>query len=287
MSRPPLATFEEPMESLAQSFEEHAVTAQADWLLRRLVQGKVTLPVLPAAAQKVIGLASDEDASMRDIVDAMKADQSLTSYVLKVANSPLFAPISPIVSVQQACTRLGSKQLRDLALMVSMSATFKVDGWERELAGLFRHAVVSAFFAAEIARKRRLNVEEAFLAGLLADVGMSAALPMAVNAKLDRTRTLVVVDRVHTEFGAMLVKGWALPRSIELVAKYHHTSDRPEVLVQVVQLADVLTQVVIDGAERTRVDAHPAIEALMLYPEDIDALLELAPRAIEAAGAFS
>ncbi len=275
------------MESLALSPEEDVVTAEADRLLKRLAHGKVTLPVLPSVAQRVMALASDPDASVRDIVDVLKGDQSLTSYVLKVANSPLFTPTSPIVSVQQACTRLGATQLRDLALMVSLSSTFKVNGWERELAELFRHAVGCAYFAQEIARKRRLNVEEAFLAGLLSDVGMSAALAMAVGAELDRMSTLMLVDRVHTEVGATLVSSWGLPRSIELVARNHHMSARGEVLIHLVQLADVLARVAFEETDRTRVDAHPAIDALMLYPEDIDALLGLAPRALEAAGAFS
>lgn len=274
------------MESVAFSSDD-PVSTEAERLLSRLTQGAVSLPVLPAAAQRVVSLANDADASIRDVVDAVKGDQSLTSYVLKVANSPLFSPTSPIVSVQQACTRLGGRQLRDLALMVSLSSTFKADGWEREIAGLFRHAVGSAFFAQEIARMRRFNVEEAFLAGLLADVGMSAALPLAVEANLDRSETLLLVQRVHTRVGGMLVKGWGLPRSIELVAKHHHESARVEVLIQVVQIAEVLAGVALEGVNRGRVDAHPAIEALMLYPEDVDALLELAPQAREAAGAFS
>jgi putative nucleotidyltransferase with HDIG domain len=258
-------------------------------LLARLSQGQIELPILPEAAQKIVAMSQDDTASVRDIVEVLKRDQALTSYVLKVANSPICTPTSPIVSIHQACTRLGARQIRDLALMVTISSrTFVVKGHERLLTNMFKHAVVTAYFAQEIARQKRLNVEEAFLSGLLHDVGKPAGLAIvAKEAGFSREELTEAMDRVHVRFGVALVERWGLPDAVARAAVHHHTMDHEDSGVQIVALADVLAHTVLDGLDPEMVRGHWAVGLLMLYPEDLDALLGLADEANRVAGSFS
>jgi putative nucleotidyltransferase with HDIG domain len=268
---------------------ESPVDRVAGRLLSKLAAGQVGLPILPAAAQRIIALAQDDSTSVRDIVEVLKRDQSLTSYVLKVANSPICTPSSPIVSIHQACTRLGSRQVRDLALMVTISSrTFVVRGYEKLLTDMFKHAVCTAYFAQEIARQKRLNVEEAFLSGLLHDVGKPAALPLAAAENLlARSDVIEVVDRVHVRYGVALVERWGLPDAVAKATSFHHSSGYVDTGVQIVQVADHLAHVVLDGAPQDSVRSHAAAAALNLYPEDLDALFELSDEAERVAGAFA
>ena len=66
----------------------------------RVTSGKIELPLLPEAARKVVALAGDPDCDLRAVVDVLRTDQALTAHLLRVANSPLCAPRTPIVSVQ-------------------------------------------------------------------------------------------------------------------------------------------------------------------------------------------
>ena len=59
------------------------------------------------------------------------------------------------------------------------SGVFRVPGYEPVLNQLWRHALASGAFAKEIARVRRLNVESAFLCGLLHSVGKPALLQLS------------------------------------------------------------------------------------------------------------
>jgi putative nucleotidyltransferase with HDIG domain len=278
------------MESVSvEPSHESQVDRVVERLLARLSQGQIELPILPEAAQKIVALSQDDSASVRDIVEVLKRDQSLTSYVLKVANSPLCTPTSPIVSVHQACTRLGARQIRDLALMVTISSrTFVVKGHERLLTDMFKHAVVTAYFAQEIARQKRLNVEEAFLSGLLHDVGKPAVLAIAAKEPgLGREALVSAVDRVHVRFGVALIERWGLPEAVARAALHHHTADHEDAGVQMIALADLLAHTVLDGLDPEAVRSHWAIGLLMLYPEDVDALLALSEEANRVAGAFS
>lgn len=253
----------------------------------RVTLGEIELPLLPEAARRVVELAGDPDCDLRAVVDALRTDQALTAHLLRVANSPLCAPRTPIVSVQQACARLGIRQIRDLAMLVSVRAgLYQVAGWEAELRLWFRHAVVAAFFAQEIARTRRLNVEEAFLAGLVHDVGKPIALVAGAAAPaIPRPVTLEVVRRVHPEVGGALAHAWGFSSPIHDAIRGHHEARPQSVGVGLVQYADRLSHFALgtDDVEEATLRDHPVIELLNLYPEEVDDLLGRSEEAIAIA----
>jgi putative nucleotidyltransferase with HDIG domain len=88
--------------------------------------------------------------------------------------------------------------------------------------------VLVALFAQEIAKKARMNADEAFLAGLLHDVGIPTLMHALVEIE-PRVTSFREVDGViallhprHGEVGARLAAAWAMPpRLIEAIG-YHH-----------------------------------------------------------------
>ncbi len=253
-------------------------------------KGELELPILPEAARRVVALAADEDFNLTQVVDVLRRDQALTAHVLRVANSPLYSPKTPLQSIQQACARLGIRQIRDLALLVSVQAgVYRVGGWEAELRLWFRHAVVTGFFAQEIARERRMNVEEAFLAGLVHDVGKPIVLAAASQAGASRSSMLEVVQRLHTEVGQALAKAWAFSPAIQGAIAGHHQELPTEMLVGLVQFADELSHFSLgtDDVEEARLRDHPMVELLNLYPEEIEDLVSRSEEAIAIARGIS
>ncbi len=255
-------------------------------LRQRCASGALELPVLPEVAQQVMAATSREDADARVLADLIRRDAAFAAHLLRVANSPAYASRTPIVSLQQAISRLGLRTIREIAVLISCKTrAFQVKGHEEDVRLLFRHSLAAGLYAQEIARTRRLNVEDAFLAGLLHDVGRPTAIQASVDLQAELGLSALtkedihrVVGAVHEEVGEAMLRAWGLsPRLASAVRHHHHPQNAGDAAAAatLVQLADdfahyaaPLRPVSDDDLRR-----HPAAAALNLYPELVEALL--------------
>ncbi len=262
-------------------------------------QGEFELPLLPEAAAQVVALCEDDDADARDLERALERDPSLASHILRISNSAAYAPKEPIVSLQQAVSRLGMATVRNLALSVSLHGkVFQVPGHEQVVKEVWGHCAVAAAFAREIARKLRLNVEGAFLCALLHDVGRPIVLQAALEAPPEHAAGPggellfeLAMDEFHERVGARLVETWGLADWTAAAVAHHHQPDQAEPheqLARVVRLADLLSHWALsaDAGPEAFAATDPVVQALNLYPEDIAAFLALREKMLAAAEAF-
>lgn len=266
-----------------------------DSLVQRIENGKLDLPVLPEVASRVISLTMDENCELTQLSQIIQRDPSLAANVLRIANSALYAPPTPIVSLQQALNRLGMKKIRDIALVISCeSRVFRVDGFDLAVRAMFKHALAAATYAQEVARTRRWNVEEAFLCAMLADVGKPVVLQTLVDLKrefeIDAPREALeaAAEDFHCRVGATLVKSWKLPARTSETILHHHDPESAPTAAQtamVTRLASDLAHRAIGpkklGEEQLR--AHPLCVPLNLYPEEMDRLLAMGDKVKAAA----
>lgn len=261
-------------------------------LAERLRSAKLELPLPPRVATEVIALTRDEDADVGRLARLLHQDPALAGHVLRIANSPAYLPRSPIVSLQQAVTRLGLRLLSEIALVASVQCgVFRVPGHEDELKRIWRQALASGAFGREIARSLRSNVESAFLCGLLHTIGkplvlqttLDLAAKLGVPARAEDVATLVV--EFHVEAGSLLASRWGLPRAVcDAIALYQSYQAGPGCAQEpvITALGDCLATHLVDGAEDTdAVRAHRAWIDLNIYPEDADALLDKGPAVSE------
>ncbi len=262
-------------------------------LHERIESGRLELPVLPRAAQEVLRLASDDAFDLRHVADVVKSDPTLAAHVLRVVNSPLYRGRSPVVSLGQALARLGAVQLRQVMFVIVCEArALRVRGREAEAARWLAHALDTAFFAQEIARVRRQSVEEAFLCGLLHDVGMPvlwqlvADLETELGAVADRAEEDAITEELHARVGALVAERWELPpRIVQTIAGHHLLGTEGRERLPFVHGALVLADELAEGGvERLERDpARSAVLALELYPEEIDAVVQRRRSTAEAA----
>ena len=296
-------------------------TAQSETLedaIQALQDGaNCELPVLPEVAAQLLKLTSDVNCDVSDIVPLLKRDQSLTSHLLRIANSVRYNTGVTVSSVQQAVARLGLLAVREIVVLISCKCrVFNVPEFETQVRESFRHSLATAAFAQEIARVRRMNVEEAFLTGLLHDVGR----PILFQALADRRRSHGLVAD-HSEvlqsaeahripFAAMLIGQWQLSdRVAEAVRFQLSPQEAPACSLQAaslnlaIDLAETLlhpngerrfddeSQSQIRGltpparlpnaAQRPDQEPHPMQEVLSLYPEQFAAILKNSDRILE------
>jgi putative nucleotidyltransferase with HDIG domain len=257
---------------------------QAD-VLERIEGGKMELPLLPTVVWEVMELSAADDVDMRRLSDLIHRDQSLAGHVLRMANSPAYMARMPIVSLQQAVSRLGTKALGEIAFAVSLhSRVFDVPGYENDIRCLWEHAVGAAAYAKEIARLRRGNVEGAFLCALLHDIGKPVILQALVDVQkemgvqIDPAVASAIMEAYHTHVGSLIATAWALPPHVAESIAYHHdylVAPTCGEAVMVTRLADCLSYHLLapDVFDEDSVRHHPVLADLNLYPDDVEALL--------------
>jgi putative nucleotidyltransferase with HDIG domain len=265
----------------------------------KLNAGSLELPLLPGVAMEITSAAGKEEVDARAIADLLKRDASLSAHVLRIVNSPVYSPRAQIVSLQQAVARVGALKIREIALVIACkTGVFKAKGYEQEIDDIFRHCIGTALFAQEIARNTRNNVEDAFLCGLLHDVGRPVLLQALVTllrdakATPDREAVLSLVSELHEAAGSALAKAWALPDTVVAALAKHH-APRPElesVPVRIVALADRFAHLALEGKGELCAQAvagHPSLAALEIYPDILDKIVKRAGVVKETLGALS
>ena len=264
----------------------------------RLNAGSLELPLLPGVAMEITSAAAKEDVDTRTIAEMLKRDAALSAHVLRIVNSPLYSPRAQIVSLQQAVARVGAVKIREIALVIACrTGVFKAKGFEPEIDEIFRHSIGTALFAQEIARHTRNNVEDAFLCGLLHDVGrpvlLQALVTLLREAKLfvDREAVFGLVSELHEAAGSALAKAWTLPETlVNTLAKHHSPCPEGESIpVRIVSLADRFAQLTAEGDTLTSsaVAGHPALAAREIYPDVLEKIIKRASLIKETIGVMS
>src|SRR5690349_7925940 len=182
-------------------------------LVQKLERGELELPLLPQVASQVMALTSDPAADAAKLSSLIHQDQALAAHVLRIANSPAYMPRSPVVSLQHAVAMLGINLLSEIAFTTSLkSGAFQVPGHEDEVKHLWRHSLASGAFAKEVARARRVNVESAFLCGLLHAIGKPVVLRTAAriareqNIPADKPMLGMLIDGYHSRVGCLIAE---------------------------------------------------------------------------------
>ncbi|MDO8291797.1 MAG: HDOD domain-containing protein [Gallionella sp.] len=227
----------------------------------KLVQGVGGLVTLPNVFIRINQLVEDPNSSTADIAKAVSQDPSFTVRLLRVANSPFYGFSSTIDTVTKAVSVIGTSQIRNLALSMSVAKTFA--GLPNNLVSMdnfWRHSLYCALTARILAKQaRKCDPEAVFTAGLLHDIGeliIFNRLPDQAKEAL-----LLVLDQVddlpvyqaerqiigfdHAQVGGELARQWNLPPLLEECIAYHHSigeAKRHPRETALVHLANILAQ---------------------------------------------
>jgi EAL and modified HD-GYP domain-containing signal transduction protein len=100
--------------------------------------------------------------STKEIAEFISYDVGLTAKLLRFVNSAYFSPIQEIRSVEQACSMLGLKNLRNFIFLLAMNDYISVENPK-----LWKRSLVRALLAKSIAERIAPGLEDAaYLAGL-------------------------------------------------------------------------------------------------------------------------
>jgi HD-like signal output (HDOD) protein/signal transduction histidine kinase len=221
------------------------------------------LPAMPQILLKLIELCQTDDAGMAELAKLIANDAGMTAKVLTVANSAAYHRGGRKVGLLQALTTLGSDMIKTLVISESVFQTFSgfPHAGSTDLRAFWKHALTTAVLAREIAKKMAYaGTEEAYLAGLMHDVGRLALLAAAPNEYSLNFRALddeklceveqLTLQISHAEAGAWLVERWNLDSFMADSILYHHEvgmrlgSAHP--LIRIIHLAEALGKYTAD-----------------------------------------
>lgn len=186
-------------------------------------------PVLPPLAVEMLLLAQDPEVAPGRVATAVSRDPVLATRVLGFANVASQAAAVAVTSIGDAVLRLGTRTVCNLALADQLAPGFQdpaVYGPRGQ--ALREHSIGTAYVAYLLADSTGLPSDEAFLCGLMHDIGKLFILKLAYDygtPSLDKqpsARLRDVIEDLHPEMGGHLLRLWGLPDSLHEPVIWHH-----------------------------------------------------------------
>jgi HD-like signal output (HDOD) protein len=251
----------------------------------KLLSNQASLPSMPAVAARIHDAMASPNWSMRTVATIIKSDLGTTTYLLQVANSPLYAGVAPVRQVEEAIARLGINSTRHLVMAHAVRSTFVTRS--RLLTMLMRQTWQSstrlAALCGVLARRcSGFRPESAMLAGLLQDIGVLPILNVlnAFQEQLtNEAHVSSAIDKFAPPVGTILLTRWGFDADMVEVARSRGNwfrNPQPSAdLADLVLVARLHADIVSGNSVHNtpRIDAVPAFAKLPLGDLQADSSL--------------
>jgi putative nucleotidyltransferase with HDIG domain len=268
---------------------------------QELIANLGDLPPLPQVASQVLRVSADPDSNAEDLRKIIAMDQALTSQILKISNSAMFGMVREVTTLTQAIMTLGFSTIKSVVIASSAKNLYHrgTVGLQERL--IWEHALVSAIASRAFAKSLRFpRLEEAFIGGLLHDIGKSvlglkfperygALLRSVYNENgvcLDLELDTFGFD--HAMVGEALLDRWNLAPNLQDAVRWHHDPSHAEEahrdLAAIVALANHLAleeKVGLGDPHHLESASQQAMAILKLSPEALVGVKEGVRTSIE------
>jgi HD-like signal output (HDOD) protein len=268
--------------------EEPAERRVLQALRESLLKEELDFPPFPPGAGKLVGNGG-AGPSDEDLLDIIRTDVGLAGKLMKVANSPFYLAASPVASINAAVVRIGLDQVRRITIAASISESYKVKGYESVMAHLRLHSVGTAMAAELLAINSPVNPAEAFLAGLLHDVGEALVYRLVRKTAQkdcaagddwypDRRVLRRLARRHHLRLGALFLGTWDLAANVASAIAYHHHPEQAEPrfldIAALIHIADQVALRAVQHVQSQPWKSHLALRALANGPAAVSEAVE-------------
>jgi putative nucleotidyltransferase with HDIG domain len=262
-----------------------------------------SLPTLPTILWEVQAALHERQNGSVEIAQVIEQDPSLTGNILRLANSAYFGSATRYVSVVDAVTRIGMRQIGRLVNATLMIDTFSALENTLDYKEVWLHSLqvaeVSGLLADHNPDSTSLLSTDAYMLGLLHDIGK---LMLDQYFEEDFAQSRMYVDEHgcpdaeaerstlgmdHGEMAAELMEYWNLQSSLIESVRYHHNveacSEEHRANAELISHADGIWHLYRGGELNEDALAH---ESFSLGDFDLEELLQTLKRAGERASAL-
>ena len=125
------------------------------------------LPSLPSVAIEIVRLSKSDEVSLDEFANAVAIDPSITTKMLRLANSARYQRNQEVTDLTRACFVLGMRTFKIMALGFSVAKITDKDKSEFDLTAYWTHSIACAVAAREFARLVNSQyANEAFICGV-------------------------------------------------------------------------------------------------------------------------
>lgn len=246
--------------------------------------GDFKAAVLPTSAQKALSVCSRPNVEPKELVDVIEFEPALASALLRLANSPLYAGRTQILTVQRAVMHLGISATKDLLFAEVRKAVFPSGAFKELHTSYFRQALATASSCNALGPTLANSGEQRFFYGLFHNIGKSCILTVLheLKKKGDIQETLSdenvdnLVQKIYVPCGVLLARHWKLHPEFQRAIAYHAApetcGDHDDPIAILTHLAIHLNTTWGIGYDRgqTSIFESPYVYHLSIPPSELD-----------------
>jgi HD-like signal output (HDOD) protein len=217
---------------------------------------------LPVVVRQVIDLTHDPKANAPKIAEAISKDPVMAAKILRTSNSSLFGFLSKTTDIGSAVVRLGVKQVRSVAVALSVGKMFNdaagkdgysaINVWKHSVAvGTMNESLTSVCSEPGV----RALSGEALLAGLIHDIGiivqaqyLPKKFPEVPPLAFALKESLAKIEEQtfgwnHAEVGGLVLKKWKFNDETVKAVSLHHGGPglKDSLLGSMTAMSEILT----------------------------------------------
>jgi HD-like signal output (HDOD) protein len=189
-------------------------------LIEKINNDTLVLPTLPAVALKVRKAADNPDINLGGMADVVSQDPSLSARMVKISNSAYLGRTVKVTSIQQAVTRIGLRQIKNIATALAMEQLFVS---KNEIVKVYMsriwadtiEIVANSMAVLQVhvkqTKNRALNLDSMMLASLVHNIGV---LPILTEAErhadvfANPTFLDVAIEKLSSKIGTSIMTEW-------------------------------------------------------------------------------
>ena len=203
----------------------------------RILKEITGIPTFPENIITLLQMCSDPDADIDRIAQTIKLDVSVTSDVIKLANSAGFITGQRVEDINRAVMKIGLKNLK--FILLASNARKIMESRYNKFKEIWEHCNRVAFYARQIALNFKLPggvADNAYIAGLLHDLGKVILLAVDMDsvrkiAEIVNDRNIItttVMEELsigisHAEIGLLVSEKWNFPEFLAQIIRHHHS----------------------------------------------------------------
>lgn len=251
--------------------------------LQTVVNRIKNLPTLPNIIPHLMRVLDNPNSSAADVGKVISSDQALMTKILKLVNSAMYGLPRRISTLSQATAILGFNAVRSTAIAATVFQNLGNGSFDRMK--FWEHALGCAVASKIIARRAgHQNAEEAFIAGLVHDIG-KMIIDQYLNEDFIKICSRVEAGGIsmydaefeilgvsHTHIGGWLARKWNFPQPLVNTIVYHHhpvSGGSDTRLISIVHLGDAVARLakIGSGGDDLQPPIHPSVWPLLELQE--------------------
>ncbi len=233
--------------------ERAAALAFLQKLASEVSEGSIDLPCFPEVVIRISTALADPKTTSDHVVTIVGAEPRLAARILQTANSAAFNTSGkPLTDLRSAITRLGHQMVHGTAMsyaMQQMKNEASLRSIVQPLTLLWSKSIAVASICRIVARRTKVNADEAFLTGLLHGIGNLYIMARAATQATGLGSSwLDLLAGWQASIGKAVLESWgfaeemcdAVGEQADHERRWKHKAALSDVLIASLVLADAL-----------------------------------------------